>query len=167
MRRLILFGGACAILLFLFPAVWAQGTPKALSNADVIKMVQAGVSESAVVATIRANPGNYDTSPHGLIELHKAGVSAAEVNAIAAAGTGARPAGAAGSGSGAPTAAAAAAPAPAPRFQMPTVTLVQSGASQELPLEKTQLAQTKTKPSSLASLAGDSAMTQAIQAGVG
>lgn len=53
-----------------------------------------------------------------------------------------------------------------PRWQMPSVAVVQNGASQTLPLEKTQLAETKTKPQSLASLAGDSAVTQGIQAGV-
>lgn len=53
-----------------------------------------------------------------------------------------------------------------PRWQMPTVTLMQDAGSQEIPREKTQLAETKTKPQSLASLAGDSAVTQGIQAGV-
>jgi len=51
-----------------------------------------------------------------------------------------------------------------PRWQMPTVALLQNGASQTLPLEKTQLAETKTR--SLASLSGDSAAIQGIQAGV-
>ncbi|MGH9731496.1 MAG: hypothetical protein ACRD4A_07325, partial [Candidatus Acidiferrales bacterium] len=53
-----------------------------------------------------------------------------------------------------------------PRWQMPTVTLVQDAGSQEIPREKTQLAETKTKPTSMAGLAGDSAVTQGIQAGV-
>lgn len=53
-----------------------------------------------------------------------------------------------------------------PRWQMPTVTLVQDGGSQEIPREKTQLAETKTKPTSMASLAGDSVVAQGIQAGV-
>ncbi len=53
-----------------------------------------------------------------------------------------------------------------PRWQMPTVTLVQDAGSQELAREKTQLAETKTKPTSMTSLAGDSAVTQGIQAGV-
>lgn len=52
------------------------------------------------------------------------------------------------------------------RWQMPTVTLAQDAGSQELTREKTQLAETKTKPQSLASLAGDSVVTQGIQAGV-
>ncbi|HEV2616997.1 MAG TPA: hypothetical protein VGU63_10350 [Candidatus Acidoferrales bacterium] len=62
--------------------------------------------------------------------------------------------------------AAANAQAAKPRWQMPTVTLVQDAGSQEIPREKTQLAETKTKPQSLASLAGDSAVSQGIQAGV-
>jgi hypothetical protein len=45
--------------------------------------------------------------------------------------------------------------------------LIAGGSTQELPLEKTQLAQTKTKPTSMASLAGDSALTQAFQVGIG
>ena len=53
-----------------------------------------------------------------------------------------------------------------PRWHMPTVTLVQDAGSQEIPREKTQLAETKTKPTSMASLAGDSAVSQGIQAGV-
>lgn len=53
-----------------------------------------------------------------------------------------------------------------PRWQMPTVMLVQDAGAQEIPREKTQLAETKTKPTSMASLAGDSAVAQGIQAGV-
>jgi hypothetical protein len=44
--------------------------------------------------------------------------------------------------------------------------LIQGNGSQELPLEKTQLAETKAKPSSMKSLAADSAVTQGIQAGI-
>src|SRR5690348_17155670 len=53
-----------------------------------------------------------------------------------------------------------------PRWQMPSVTIVQDAGSQEIPREKTHLAETKTKPSSMASLAGDSAVAQGMQAGV-
>ena len=143
----------------------AQQAQKPLTNADVLNMVKkAGLSESVVVATIQANPGNYDTSPDALISLHKAGVTDAEINAMVAVAS-ARNAPAAGvSNRNAPSA------EPAPgvaRFQMPVVAVIQSGAKQQLPLEKTQLAQTKTKPTSMASLAGDSALVQGIQAGVG
>jgi hypothetical protein len=139
----------------------AQAARKPLTNADVIKMVQAGLAESAIVATIQANPGSYDISPDGLIALKKSGVTDAEINAIVSAASGGNS-----SGGAAANGNAASAP-PAPRFQMPVVAVIQNGASQELPLEKTQLAQTKTKPTSMASLASDSALAQGIQSGVG
>ena len=59
------------------------------------------------------------------------------------------------------------APVSSHKWRMPTVALVQNGASQVLPLEKTQLAQTKTKPTSMGSLAGDTLATEGLQAGVG
>ena len=55
---------------------------------------------------------------------------------------------------------------PASKSRMPKLYVMQGGALQELPLEKTQLAETKTKPSSMKSLAADSAVTQAMQAGI-
>lgn len=55
---------------------------------------------------------------------------------------------------------------PASKSHMPKLYLMQDGAAHELLLEKTQLATTKNKPSSMKSLAGDSAVTQAMQAGV-
>jgi hypothetical protein len=55
---------------------------------------------------------------------------------------------------------------PASRSHMPKLYVTEGGAPRELPLEKTQLATTKNKPSSMKSLAGDSAVTQAMQAGV-
>jgi len=52
------------------------------------------------------------------------------------------------------------------KSRMPKVAVLKGGVAQELALEKTQLATTKTKPTSMKSLAGDSAMTQAMQAGI-
>ena len=156
-------------IVAVLPALGAQQAQKpALTNADVVKMVQAGLSESVVVATIQANPGNYDTSPDGLIALQKAGVTQNEMSAIMAAqqaAKGGAAAGAPGNPSAAGGAAVPAAPA-GPRWQMPSVAVLHNGAPQTLPLEKTQLAETKTKPQSLASLTGDSAVTQGMQAGV-
>lgn len=55
---------------------------------------------------------------------------------------------------------------PASKSHMPKLYVMQDGAARELPLEKTQLATTKNKPSSMKSLAADSAVTQAMQAGI-
>jgi hypothetical protein len=55
---------------------------------------------------------------------------------------------------------------PASKSHMPKLYFVQNDAPRELTLEKTQLATTKTKPSSMKNLAADSVVTQAMQAGI-
>ena len=55
---------------------------------------------------------------------------------------------------------------PVSKSHMPKLYLMKNGTARELPLEKTQLATTKNKPSSMNSLAADSAVTQAMQAGI-
>lgn len=138
---LLLLAGAAALR--------AQSTP-ATTNADVIKMVKGGLDESVIVAAIRSRPGNFDTSPDGLLTLHAAGVTKAELAAMLAIA--------------APGASPAATPAPPPpQPKLPTVTVGSGANTQPLPLEHTQLAQTRTKPTSMASLAGDSLLSQAIQ----
>lgn len=161
---------ACLLLLGgLVPMICAQPAQKPLTNADVIKMVKGGLPESVVVSAIQSRPAKFDVSPDALIALHKAGVTQGEMDAIMTASGNHTP------GASAPRpapsdAVAAADPSaqspPPSKSRMPKVTIVQGGASQELPLEKTQLAQTKSKPSSMKSLAGDSAVTQAMQAGI-
>lgn len=160
--------GILTIALTVAPGLRAQQAQKPLTNQDLVKMAKAGLSESVVVATIQANPGNYDTSTDGVIELKKNGVTDNEIRAILAAQQGGNGASAAPSANGGGAAPPAQAPpaAPGPKWQMPTVTLEQQAGAQEIPREKTQLAETKTKPTSMASLAGDSAVTQGIQAGV-
>jgi hypothetical protein len=61
---------------------------------------------------------------------------------------------------------ASAAAIPTSKSHMPKLYMMEGGAPHELPLEKTQLATTKNKPSSMKSLAGDSAVSQAMQAGI-
>jgi hypothetical protein len=147
----------------------AQQAPKPLTNDGVIEMVQAGLSESVIVAAIQSSPAHYDISTDGLIKLKKAGVTADEMKAIIAAQ---QPVAAAGSAAISPektnSGAAKDTPpaAPVSRWEMPSVYVLTMRSAQELPREKTQLAETKTKPHSLASLAGDSALTQGMQSGV-
>jgi len=133
---------------------------KPLTNADVINMAQGGVPESVVVASIKAHPGKFDTSPDALIALHKAGVTQGEMDAIMAASGTASPTGATGAAASAPGSTPGN-PAPNPNF--PSVALNLADNQQMLDLERTQLAETKTKPTSMASLAGD----QAVQEGIG
>ncbi len=145
-------------------SLFAQHASKPLTNDDVIAMVHKKLPESVIVSAIQAGPSKFNTSSNELIRLNAAGVTEKELNAILAAG-----------GAGAPAAAptkakesstAAAADMPPSKSRMPRVVVTAGGATQELKLEKTQLAETKTKPSSMKALAGDSAVTQAMQAGV-
>lgn len=157
-KGLLLVMAACVQLI-------AQQTHKPLTNDDIIAMVHKKLPESVIVSAIQAGPSKFNTSSNELIRLNAAGVTEKELNAILAAG-----------GAGAPAAtpskekenSSEAAPdnMPPSKSRMPRVVVTAGGATQELKLEKTQLAETKTKPSSMKALAGDSAVTQAMQAGV-
>ena len=144
--------------------------PKVLTNQGVIVMVKGGVPESTIITAIQTQKSKFDVSPTGLVALHKAGVTQGEMDAIMAAsgagGGGAAPAQAAAPAAGASESAPPPTqPAPT-QTAMPTVAVMLNGSAQEIPLEKTQLAETKTKPTSMTSLAADSVVTQAMQAGV-
>lgn len=57
--------------------VFAVAAANALTNADIIKMVGAGLDESVIISTITAAPSNsFDTSVDGLIALKEAKVPA-------------------------------------------------------------------------------------------
>jgi hypothetical protein len=136
------------------PAFQAQ-QQRTMTNADLVKLVQAGVPESAIIASIHSSAPNFDLSTDGLVALHKAGVTQGELEAAIAASSGAHPASAA-----APATSAVA------TTHLPTVALIVNGTLQQIPLEKVQLAETKNKPSSMSGLAGDTMVGQAMQAGV-
>jgi hypothetical protein len=53
-----------------------------LRNADVVKMVKAGLSDSIIIATIRGSTCQFDSSPDALIQLKKGGVSDTVLTAI-------------------------------------------------------------------------------------
>jgi len=137
---------------------------KPLTNDDVIAMVHKKLPESVVLSAIQAGPAKLNTSPNELIRLNAAGVTERELNAIlSASGKGDTASGP----SNGTKSTDSAAELPASKSRMPRVVVTQGNSSQELKLEKTQLAETKTKPSSMKSLASDSAVTQAMQAGIG
>ncbi|MBZ5700651.1 MAG: hypothetical protein LAN84_02255 [Acidobacteriia bacterium] len=151
----------------LGPVMIGQESHKPLTNADVIKMVKNGLPESVIISSIQSSAARFDLSPNGLISLHKAGVSQKTMDAMMAAGGSKPPAEAA-----APSVAEKAPPseaAPPPgktKSRVPVVSIVQNGVAQKIPVEKTQLAQTKNKPTSMAKLATDTAMIQGLQATV-
>jgi hypothetical protein len=128
-----------------------------MNNTDLVKLVQAGVPESAIIASIRSSTPAFDLSSDGLIALHKAGVTQGELEAAIAASNTMHPS----PGPNAPPAATSAVPA-----SLPSVALLVNGTPRQLTLEKVQLAQTKAKPTSLSSLSGDTMVNQAVQTGV-
>ena len=75
MRRLFLG----VFVLCSAAVVLAQQT---MNNDAIVKMVKAGLSDSVVVATIQASPGQYDTSTDALVALKGAGVDDTVVAAM-------------------------------------------------------------------------------------
>ncbi len=65
----------CACMFFATSAVPAQKTKNAMTNADVVEMVKAALSEQVIITSIRqASAKDFDLTPNGLIALKKAGV---------------------------------------------------------------------------------------------
>lgn len=169
-------------LLILAQPSFSQ-QPKPLTNSDVIKMVKSGVPESVIVLSIQTNPTDFDVSANGLIALQKAAVSQKVMTAILTAqknkqtDVSVSPAGAPpapGPPPGGPPAPATAGPvsvspptpAAAQASGQPSVAFFRGGIVQEIPVEKSQQAATKTPPTSMSVLASDSALTQGLEAGV-
>jgi hypothetical protein len=142
-------------ILLAAQIVVAQQANKPLTNDDIITMTKNHLPEGVIVNAIQANETQFDVSANGLIGLQKAGISQKIMDAMLSAQASKRT-----SGTSPGNAPAAAAPG------QPTVFLVQGSAKQPVTLEKTQIAQTKTKASSLGALATDSAVNQALQVGV-
>jgi len=75
-----------SIILILFAAAVVTAVParaqQGLTNADIIKMQSAGLSENIILASVNGQPAAYDTSADGLLALKKAGVSDAVVAAM-------------------------------------------------------------------------------------
>ena len=164
-----------------------QQAAKPMTNLDVTKMVAGGVPESVVIASIQSHPAKYDLTPAALVRLHQAKVTEKELNAMlaananqpaaassstptnGAASAAAAPSGPAANGAAnAAVASSAASPAATSdsAYRIPTVAVQHGGASQDLPMERTQLANSKTKPNSMSTLAADTTLGSAMQAGV-
>ena len=81
---------AAVALLSVFAGVgWGQAAaqPKPLVNADIVKMVKAGLAEDTIVLAIQNKPSSFDTSPEELIRLKEQGVSQGILNAMLNAST--------------------------------------------------------------------------------
>jgi hypothetical protein len=54
-----------------------QGRTVLLKNDDIVKMVQAGLDDTIIIAKIKSSQCDFDTSTDSLISLKKRGVSSA------------------------------------------------------------------------------------------
>ena len=62
-----------------------QGRTVLLKNDDIVKMVQAGLDDTIIIAKIKSSQCDFDTSTDSLISLKKRGVSSAVLTAMAGA----------------------------------------------------------------------------------
>jgi hypothetical protein len=65
----------------------APSGPRAMTNRDVIQMVQAKISDDIVITKIQQSKTKFDTSVQGLVNLKQAGVSDDVVSAMMKAGS--------------------------------------------------------------------------------
>jgi hypothetical protein len=70
------------LALLTLPALAQAPADHVLTNADVAKMVKAGVPESIVVREIQMSRTDFGTSPTALIDLKKQGASEAVLGAV-------------------------------------------------------------------------------------
>ena len=156
------------IASMVFAATALPQTAKPMTNEDVVEMVKNHMAESVVASAIQSGPTKFDISASELIRLKKLGVTDVEMNAMIVASSKGAPAAAAPSSSANPASNPTSPDIALPTSQsrMPQVYVSQDGTMHEIPMEKTQVAETKAKPSSMKSLAGDSFVTQGLQAGV-
>jgi hypothetical protein len=75
---------AAVAMLSVFAAVGRgqAAQPKPLVNADIVKMVKAGLAENTIVLAIQNKPSSFDTNPEELIRLKEQGISQAVLNAM-------------------------------------------------------------------------------------
>ena len=158
------------------PALRAQNASKALTNGDVVTMVKGGLSENMIMTAIQSQDTNFDISAMGLLGLKKSGVSPKLMDAVMAAAkkqkessqaaeaaATAKAASDAAAAAQAEAAAKAAAAAP-PAAGQPSVLMAQGTQKQALTADRTQIVQTKTKPSSLSALAPDGTLAKSMSA---
>jgi hypothetical protein len=161
----------------------AQHKDQPLTNQDVISMVNNHLPESLILSAIKSSETNFDVSATGLIALKKAAISTKLMEAMLDAVNNKKnpvapaPATPTTTGSvpnatnltGSPSTAVAVPGGAAVAFMgagtglQPAVSFVQGNSSVNLVAEATQIAQTKTKPTSLSALAADQALNESLR----
>ena len=73
------------LLMILVLTALVIGQEKALTNEDIVKMLEGGLSPELIVTMIRNSPGEYDTNVDTLLALREKGLSDAILAAMVAA----------------------------------------------------------------------------------
>ena len=71
-------------LLLAVPLLAQAPTDQALTNADIVKMMKAGLPESVILREIQMSNTDFATSPAALIQLRKQGASERILHAVLA-----------------------------------------------------------------------------------
>jgi hypothetical protein len=66
----------------LFISTYGQSTDRAMTNADLVKMIKAELPENTIILAIQKNTSAFDTSADGLIVLKQAGATARILDAV-------------------------------------------------------------------------------------
>ena len=88
MRLVLLL--TCLLALSMVCVAQAPGN-SALTNADIVKMMRAGLPESIIVREIRQSGATFNTTPDALIQLKKQGASERILSAVLDAHAGPEP----------------------------------------------------------------------------
>ena len=78
--QLILF--VVLVLVLPVPSSAQASTDTGLTNADIVRMVRAGIPESIILREIQASKGGLNTNPGALIELKNQGASERVLDAV-------------------------------------------------------------------------------------
>lgn len=81
LRRALRFWLVSALVLSMSAAAFSATT---MTNADLIKLLDAGMPEAVVLQSINASQGTFDTSAKALIQLRDKGASPAVLKAVIA-----------------------------------------------------------------------------------
>src|SRR5229473_2766685 len=73
------------------PASASLAKPEALTNSDVLKMIEAKLADDLIVSKIKSSPGDFDTSIDAILKLKAAGASDAVIHAMVEASPVTRP----------------------------------------------------------------------------
>jgi hypothetical protein len=92
-KRLIqvIFALALSFLLVLSTYAQQAASSTALTNTDVLKMVEAKLSDAVIVSLVKSSHCKFDTSPDAIIKLKTGGVSDAVIGAMVESGRAAQP----------------------------------------------------------------------------